>query len=125
MGYDIPKGTNIYINAVAISQDPKNWDNPREFRPERFENINLNYNGTYFEFIPFGAGRRQCPGIQFGSSVMEMALTNFLYHFDWMLPDNANSLSLDMSEKFGFTVRRRTDLLLKAIPHVCSKATHI
>ncbi|VAH12403.1 unnamed protein product [Triticum turgidum subsp. durum] len=40
MGYDIPKGTNIYINAVAISQDPKNWDDPREFRPERFENIN-------------------------------------------------------------------------------------
>lgn len=123
MGYDIPKGTNIYINAVAISQDPKNWDNPREFRPERFENINLNYNGTYFEFNPFGAGRRQCPGIQFGSSVMEMALTNFLYHFNWRLPDGSSLVSFDMSEKFGLAVSRRYDLQLRAIPHVWSKTS--
>ncbi|VAH48860.1 unnamed protein product [Triticum turgidum subsp. durum] len=117
MGYDILKDTNIYINVFAISRDPQYWSNPKEFNPERFENNNVDYNGTSFEFTPFGGGRRQCPGIAFASSVLEITLVNFLYHFDWMLPDNANSLSLDMSEKFGFTVRRRTDLLLKAIPH--------
>ncbi|KAM3387704.1 hypothetical protein ACQJBY_010508 [Aegilops geniculata] len=125
MGYDILKDTNIYINVFAISRDPRYWSNPEEFNPRRFENTNVDYNGTSFEFTPFGGGRRQCPGIAFASSVLEITLVNFLYHFDWILPDNANSVSLDMSEKFGFTVRRRNDLLLKAIPHVCSKATLI
>lgn len=118
MGYDIPKGTNVYINVFAISRDPAYWNNPGEFRPERFENNNTNYNGTYFEFTPFGAGRRQCPGIQFSSSVMEMTLTNILYHFNWKLPDGASLVSFDMSEKFGLAVRRRYDLQLKAIPHL-------
>ncbi|CAM0908246.1 unnamed protein product [Alopecurus aequalis] len=122
MGYEISKDTNVCINLVAISQDPARWTNPDEFKPERFENNNLNYNGTYFDYIPFGAGRRQCPGIQFGSAVMEMALTNFLYHFDWILPDGASLASFDMSEKFGLTITRRYDLLLRAIPHQCFKA---
>ncbi|KAE8782000.1 cytochrome P450 [Hordeum vulgare] len=122
MGYDIPKGTNVFINVFAISQDDKHWDNPKEFRPERFENSNVNYKGTYFEFIPFGTGRRQCPGIHFSSSVTEMVLANFLYHFEWMLPDGDKLSSFDMSEKFGLTVSRRYDLQLKPITHVWSNA---
>ncbi|KAF7012890.1 unnamed protein product [Triticum aestivum] len=123
MGYDIPKGTNVYINVFAISQDPQNWNNPGEFKPERFEDTQVNFNGTYFEFIPFGAGRRQCTGIQFTLSLAEMALTNFLYHFDWKLPDASSLASFDMSEKFGITVSRRYDLKLRAIPHVWPNAT--
>ncbi|KAM3261215.1 hypothetical protein ACQJBY_052087 [Aegilops geniculata] len=125
MGYDILKGTNIYINAYAISRDPQHWNNPEEFNPERFENNNMDYNGSCFEFTPFGFGRRLCPGITFASSVLEMALANFLYHFDWMLPDGAISESVDMSEKFGLIVRRSSDLHLRAIPHLCSKAMEI
>uniref|UniRef100_A0A453A7E1 Cytochrome P450 71D7 n=2 Tax=Aegilops tauschii subsp. strangulata TaxID=200361 RepID=A0A453A7E1_AEGTS len=121
MGYDIPKGTNVFINVFAIAQDPACWDNPGEFKPDRFEN-NVNYNGTYFEFIPFGAGRRQCPGIQFSSSLMEMALTNFLYHFNWKLPDGASLTSFDMSEKFGLAISRKYDQKLRATPHACFKA---
>ncbi|KAF7005156.1 hypothetical protein CFC21_020301 [Triticum aestivum] len=125
MGYDMLKGTNIYINVFAISQDPQYWNNPEEFNPERFENSNMDYNGTCFEFTPFGFGRRLCPGITFASSIFEMALANFLYHFDWMLPDGAISESVDMSEKFGLIVRRSSDLHLRAIPHLCSKAMEI
>lgn len=125
MVFDILKETNIYINIFAISRDPQYWDNPTNFNLEIFENKNVDYNGSCFEFTPFGGGRRQCPGITFASSILEVALANFLYHFDWMLPDEANSLSLDMSEKFGFSVRRRSDLQLRAIPHACSKATPI
>ncbi|KAF7020041.1 unnamed protein product [Triticum aestivum] len=125
MGHDMLKGTNIYINVLAISQDPQYWDNPEEFNPERFENSNMDYNGTCFEFTPFGFGRRLCPGITFASSIFEMALANFLYHFDWMLPDGAISESVDMSEKFGLIVRRSSDLHLRAIPHLCSKAMEI
>ncbi|KAF7012877.1 hypothetical protein CFC21_027025 [Triticum aestivum] len=122
MGFDIPKGTNVYINVVAISQDPEHWSSPAEFKPERFENNPVNYNGTYLEFIPFGAGRRQCPGTQFGTSLVEMVLTNILYHFDWKLLDGASLASFDMSEKFGLTLHRRNDLKLRATPHVLSKA---
>ncbi|XP_044961422.1 zealexin A1 synthase-like [Hordeum vulgare subsp. vulgare] len=123
MGYDIPKGTNVYINIFAISRDPRYWINPEEFMPERFEKNNVNYKGTYFEFIPFGAGRRQCPGIQFSLAITEMALANLLYHFDWMLPNGANHASFDMSEKFGFAVSKKYDLKLRAIPHVWSNVT--
>jgi cytochrome P450 len=115
MGYDLLEGTNVCINVFAISRDPKYWENPEEFKPERFENSNKDYYGTHFDFTPFGAGRRQCPGIQFSSSVMEVILANLLYHFDWMLPDGA---SIDMSEKFGLAVGKKHALKLKAIPYV-------
>jgi cytochrome P450 len=125
MGYDMPKGTNIYINVFATSRDPQYWSSPEEFIPERFENNKMDYNGTFFEYTPFGCGRRLCPGITFASSILEIALANFLYHFDWTLPGGAVSTSLDMSEKFGFSVRRRSDLQLRAIPHDSSKAMQI
>ncbi|PNT61827.1 ent-isokaurene C2-hydroxylase isoform X1 [Brachypodium distachyon] len=122
MDYDIPKGTSVYVNIFAVSRDPEHWENPERFRPERFENSKMDYTGTYSEFTPFGTGRRQCPGIQFSSSLAELALANFLYHFDWMLPDGETPASFDMSEKFTFTVSRRYDLHLRAIPHVCLKS---
>ncbi|XP_020153781.1 desmethyl-deoxy-podophyllotoxin synthase isoform X1 [Aegilops tauschii subsp. strangulata] len=125
MGYDILKGTTVYVNVYAISRDPKYWENPDSFKPERFETKNMDYNGTYFEFTPFGAGRRQCPGMLFSSAIMEIVLANFLYHFDWKLPDGASPASLDMSEKFGLTVGRKFDLQLKAIPQVWSNAMEI
>ncbi|KAK1605381.1 hypothetical protein QYE76_029054 [Lolium multiflorum] len=118
MGYHIPKGTNIYVNAFAISRDPKYWDNPAEFRPERFVNSSMNYEGTYFEFTPFGSGRRICPGMLFATSTMEIALANLLYHFNWQLPGGDH---VDMSEKFGLTVGRKFDLQLVAIPHSGNK----
>jgi cytochrome P450 len=117
MGYDIPKGTTIHINAFAIFRDPMYWDCPQEFRPERFEQNNIDYYGAHFEFIPFGAGRRQCPGILFGASTVEIGLANLLYHFDWLQP-NGTSEPLDMSEKYGITSGRKYDLKLIAIPHV-------
>ncbi|KAM3279197.1 hypothetical protein ACQJBY_046489 [Aegilops geniculata] len=118
LGYGIPKGTKVHINVFAISRDSRYWQDPEAFKPERFENNDIDYKGTHFEFIPFGAGRRQCPGILFGMSTLELALANLLYHFDWMIPDAAITKSVDMSEKFGLTVSRRSDLLLRAIPRV-------
>ncbi|KAM3210457.1 hypothetical protein ACQJBY_064435 [Aegilops geniculata] len=118
MGYDMLKGTNVLVNVFAISRDSRYWENPKEFKPERFENNNMDYNVTYFEFIPFGAGRRQCPGMFFGMSTVHITLANMLYHFNWMLPEGACLTSFDMSEKFGLTIRRRYDLQLRAIPRV-------
>lgn len=122
MGYDMIKGTNVFVNNFAVSTDPKHWKNPEEFFPERFEDSNIDYNGTCFEFTPFGAGRRKCPGVTFATSTIEIAFANLLYHFDWVLPGGKSPESLDMSEVFGITIVGRTsDLQLRAIPHVCSK----
>ena len=115
MGYNILKGTNVYVNVFGISRDPTYWKNPEEFKPERFENNSIDYNGTYFEYTPFGSGRRLCPGMLFSTSTLDIVLANLLYHFNWILPDGA---SLDMSEKFGLTVNKRYDLKLRAVPHM-------
>ncbi|KAG2539992.1 hypothetical protein PVAP13_9NG515900 [Panicum virgatum] len=97
MGYDIPKGSSVFINAFAVARGPKYWDKADEFRPERFESSTPDYRWTDFEFIPFGAGRRQCPGALFATTTMELTLASLLYHFDWALPDGADPKALDMN----------------------------
>ncbi|CAM0943192.1 unnamed protein product [Alopecurus aequalis] len=125
LGYDMLKGTCVLVNIFSVSRDPKYWKNPEKFVPERFEN-GTDYSGTNFEFTPFGAGRRQCPGMIFATSTLEIALANLIYHFDWVLPGRASPESLDMSEKFGMTVGRKYELELIAIPRVdASSRKHI
>lgn len=120
MGYDIPKGTHVTINAFAVGRDPAHWgEDAEEFRPERFEEsgaTNVEYKqGTQMEFIPFGAGRRQCPGALFATTTMELVLANLLYHFDWAIPGGAGPETLDMSEVFGIILHIRSGLCLEAV----------
>uniref|UniRef100_A0A0E0JWI7 Cytochrome P450 n=1 Tax=Oryza punctata TaxID=4537 RepID=A0A0E0JWI7_ORYPU len=118
IGYDIPKGTTVFVNVWAIGRDPKYWDDAEEFRPERFENINVDSKGMDFEFIPFGAGRRICPGVTFAEAIMDLLLGALLYHFDWELPCGMTASELDMTEEMGVTVRRKNDLHLRPILRV-------
>ncbi|GJN19197.1 hypothetical protein PR202_gb06444 [Eleusine coracana subsp. coracana] len=113
MGYDVPKGTTALVNVWMINRDPEYWEDAKTFKPERFETCAVDFRGNDFEFIPFGAGRRICPGIAFAMANMEIVLASLLYHFDWELPDGVSPSELDMTEEMGLSVRRKKDLYLR------------
>ncbi|CAL1354277.1 unnamed protein product [Linum trigynum] len=120
-GYEIPAKTRIIINGWAINRDPRHWTDADKFYPERFLDCSIDYKGTNFHFIPFGAGRRMCPGISFGMSVVKLLLANLIYCFDWKLPNDANPEDLDMTEYFSASVRRKHNLSLIPIPYKAMK----
>ncbi|XVF54584.1 hypothetical protein PTKIN_Ptkin05aG0193000 [Pterospermum kingtungense] len=119
MGYDIAKGTQVLINAWAIGRDPKSWEKPEEFIPERFLNNSIDYKGHDFELIPFGSGRRICPGILFGMRISELFLAKLVHKFDWSLPGGANLEDLDTTESYGLTAHRKYPLIVIASPYSC------
>ncbi|PIA50631.1 hypothetical protein AQUCO_01200083v1 [Aquilegia coerulea] len=116
LGYDIPAQTRVFINQWAIANDPMLWDEPEEFRPKRFLNTSIDYQGKDFKFIPFGAGRRGCPGILFATPNMELPLANLLYHFNWSLPNGVTSKDVDFAEELGIILRKKSPLLLVPTP---------
>ncbi|XP_027060890.1 tabersonine 16-hydroxylase 2-like [Coffea arabica] len=116
-GYEIPVKTRVFINAWAIGRDPDYWTEPEKFIPERFLDSEINFKGKTFNYIPFGAGRRMCPGISFALPNIELLLAQLLYHFDWKLPGDLEQEQLDMTEVFGVTVRPKQDLLLIPTPY--------
>ncbi|KAJ1262992.1 hypothetical protein BS78_09G150000 [Paspalum vaginatum] len=116
LGLHVARGTRVFVNAWAVGRDPASWTSPDEFRPERFLDSEVDLRGAHFQFIPFGAGRRVCPGLQFGLATVELALANLVRLFDWEMPDGAAPGELDMSEAPGLTTRRRVPLRLVANP---------
>ena len=115
-GYTIPAKSRVIINAFAIGRDPRYWDDAEKFKPERFEEGTVDFTGSSYEFLPFGSGRRMCPGFNYGLASMELALVAMLYHFDWSLPEGVEEV--DMEEAPGLGVRRRSPLMLCATPFV-------
>ncbi|WCJ37099.1 cytochrome P450 family 71 subfamily B polypeptide 2 [Euphorbia peplus] len=116
-GYVIYPKTRVLVNAGAIGKDPKIWDDPERFYPERFVDSSIEFKGNDFELIPFGAGKRICPGITMVMANVELMIAHMLYHFDWKMPDEAKSESIDMSESFGLAIKRKTNLILVPIPY--------
>ncbi|KAK6775378.1 hypothetical protein RDI58_026379 [Solanum bulbocastanum] len=111
-GYEFQPRTIVYVNAWAIARDPEIWENPEEFMPERFLNSDIDFKGQDYELIPFGAGRRGCPGLALGVASVELALSNLLYAFDWELPYGLKKEDIDINGRPGITVNKKNDLCL-------------
>ncbi|KAL2246555.1 UNVERIFIED_CONTAM: Cytochrome 71AU50 [Sesamum indicum] len=113
-GYHIPKGSRAIVNVWAIGRDPNVWPDPEVFKPERFIGSNIDLRGRDFQLLPFGSGRRSCPGLQLGLTMVQLVLSQLVHCFDWQLPNGMQPSDLDMSEHFGLTVARAKHLV--AIP---------
>ncbi|KAF7087752.1 hypothetical protein CFC21_090916 [Triticum aestivum] len=121
-GYTIPSGTRVIINGWALARDPAYWESAEEFMPERFmENVGStmihDFKGSSFHYLPFGTGRRVCPGMNFGMATVEIMLANLMYHFNWDLP--AATVKINMTESFGVTMGRKENLIL--VPALAQK----
>ncbi|XP_037431957.1 indolin-2-one monooxygenase-like [Triticum dicoccoides] len=117
-GYLIPANTRVLVNAWALGRDPSSWERPEDFWPERFlqdqdGDVDTQMRGKDLRFLPFGFGRRICPGMNFGFATMEVMLANLMYHFDWDVPNMVGTgAGVDMAESFGLTLRRKEKLQL-------------
>ncbi|KAJ4721021.1 putative Cytochrome P450 [Melia azedarach] len=113
-GYDIPAKTLVFVNTWAIGRDPEAWENPDEFYPERFIDSPIDFKGQHYELIPFGAGRRICPGLYMGIATVDLALANLLYKFYWEMPSGMSKEDLDFDVLPGITVHKKNVLRLMA-----------
>ncbi|KAK4344867.1 hypothetical protein RND71_035043 [Anisodus tanguticus] len=120
VGYDIPKGTRLYINAWKIHRDPDIWPEPEKFMPERFltSKANIDARSQHFEFIPFGSGRRSCPGITFANLVTHLTFARLLQGFDFSKLSNA---PIDMTEGVGITLPKVNQVKVLVTPRLSSK----
>lgn len=116
--YNISKGTIVMINTWSMGRDPTVWDSPEEFRPERFLNKAIDIKGKSFELLPFGSGRRMCPGYSLGLKMIQSSLANLLHGFNWTLPSHLNPEDLNMEEVHGLTTPRKHPLVAVLEPRL-------
>nr|WRY74436.1 flavonoid 3' hydroxylase 2 [Euphorbia maculata] len=115
-GYTIPKGARVFVNVWAIHRDPSIWENPLEFKPERFLDNKWDYSGKDFNYFPFGSGRRICAGIAMAERMYLYSLATLLHSFDWKLPEGKTSV--DLTEKFGIVLKLKNPLVLVPTPRL-------
>lgn len=107
--YFIPRKARVLINVWAIGRDESIWEDANKFRPERFIGKDIDVRGQNFELLPFGSGRRGCPGISAGLRVVELALAQLVHCYDWSVEGE----EVKMEESFGLTVPRRYHLFAR------------
>lgn len=116
-GYNIPKGTRLFVNIWKIHHDPEAWPDPYEFRPERFlmSHKDVDVRGQHFDLIPFGSGRRMCPGMSFGLQAVQLTIASLIHGFEFKTPSNE---PIDMSVLPGLTNVKATPLEVLLSPRL-------
>ncbi|XP_009629564.2 cytochrome P450 71AU50-like [Nicotiana tomentosiformis] len=113
-GFHIQKGSRIMINCYAIQRDPNVWPEPEKFFPERFVGSSVDIRGRDFQLLPFGSGKRSCPGMQLGITIVRLVVAQLVHCFDWELQNGMQPLDLDIDEQFGMVACKEKPLM--AIP---------
>lgn len=115
-GYMIPADSLLFVNIWSMSRNPEIWDNPTAFRPERFLDKEIDIKGQHFELLPFGTGRRGCPGVVLAIQEVTVAIGTMIQCFHWNLPDGSGRV--DMTEQQGLSAPRAHDLICCVVPRV-------
>ncbi|XP_049391877.1 cytochrome P450 71AU50-like isoform X1 [Solanum stenotomum] len=113
-GFHIQKGSRVMVNCYAAQRDPNAWPDPEKFLPERFVGSCIDFRGRDFQLVPFGSGRRSCPGMQLAVMVARLVVAQLVHCFEWELPNGMQPCDLDIDEKFGIVTCREKPLM--AIP---------
>ncbi|XP_043691763.1 cytochrome P450 89A2-like [Telopea speciosissima] len=111
-GHVIPKNATVNFMVAEMGRDPMVWKDPMEFKPERFlgdgGEVVFDITGTReIKMMPFGAGRRICPGLRLAMLHLEYFVANLVKDFKWTAVDGDN---VDLSEKVEFTVVMKNPL---------------
>ncbi|KAL9348750.1 hypothetical protein Peur_060116 [Populus x canadensis] len=119
-GYHVPAGTRLIVNVWKIQRDPRVWTNPSAFLPERFltSHGDVDVRGQQFELIPFGSGRRSCPGVSFALQVLHLTLARLLHSFELATPMDQ---PVDLTESSGLTIPKATPLEVILTPRLPPK----
>ncbi|CDP15267.1 unnamed protein product [Coffea canephora] len=117
--YDIPKGTIVLANAWAVHRDPKLWEEPEKFMPERFEAKKLMDKEEFnSKFLPFGMGRRACPGVNLGVRSVSLAIGTFIQSFDWDKVEQDGDLDINFSDRI---IRDNVYLCNRVNVYLCNR----
>ncbi|XP_010526011.1 PREDICTED: cytochrome P450 82C4-like isoform X2 [Tarenaya hassleriana] len=117
-GYQVTAGTRLMVNVWKVHRDPKIWSNPDEFIPERFlegKASEYSVRGQSYELLPFGSGRRSCPGISLAVQVLHLLLARFLHSFDM---STVSGMDVDMGESPGLTIPKTKPLEVLLSPRL-------
>lgn len=126
-GFTVPPQTAVFINVFAIGRDPAYWEDPLAFRPERFmpggAAESLEPRGQHFQYMPFGSGRRGCPGMGLALQSVPAVLAALVQCFDWATVDGDGEVmkknaKIDMAESDGLVCARKNPLLLRPTPRL-------
>jgi cytochrome P450 len=119
-GYDVPARARVFVNVWAIGRDPSSWPEPLVFRPERFleggANAGTDVRGQHYHLLPFGSGRRICPGASLALLVVQATLAAMVQCFEWRPAGGADKV--DMEEGPGLTLPRKRPLFCAVAPRL-------
>ncbi|KAI3760583.1 hypothetical protein L1987_50980 [Smallanthus sonchifolius] len=110
-GYHIPANTTTFINVWSLNRDPTHRENPFKFMPERYKENQVDVRGQHFQLLPFGGGRRLCPGTSLGLLTVLTTLGAIIQCFEWKTGKNESLATVDMEEGIGFTLPRANPLV--------------
>jgi len=108
-GYYVAGGTELLLNAWSIHRDPAIWERPLDFEPERFmKSASPDVNGHDCKYIPFGYGRRACPGMRVAMRMLQLTVGRLVQSFDWTVPQGVEGV--DMSKERGIIMHKAVSL---------------
>lgn len=115
-------GTQLITNLWKIQTNPEVWEEPLEFKPERFlsrTNKALDGTGQNFEFVPFGCGRRACPGMSLGIQMTQLVLASLIHSLEFRTRFDE---PVDLDARFGLTMYRANPLQVLVKPRLLASA---